>query len=98
MPKYVEITLLSKPGCHLCDAAREVVESTRAELASRIETVLEEVNILEDAQLARLHAEDIPVVFIAGKQHAIWRVDPDRLTKAIEKAAKPELFGRMKKK
>lgn len=98
MPKYVEIELLSKPGCHLCDDARSVIERTQQELAGRVATVLTEVNILEDQKLARLHAEDIPVVIVGGKQHAIWRVDPERLTAAIEKAAKPDLFGRTRMK
>lgn len=60
----------------------------------RIETTLDEVNILDDAALARKHSEDIPVVLINGKQHAIWRVDAVRLAAAIEKAAKPRLFRR----
>lgn len=85
----VQITLIGKPGCHLCDDAREVIEGVRAELAARgVETGLEEFDILQDPQLARLHAEEIPVVRIAGRQHAIWRVDRDRFAAAVEKAAK----------
>lgn len=58
-------------------------------------TVLEEINILQDETLARLHAEEIPVVLLNGKRHAIWRVDEDRLTAAIQKAArKTTLFTR----
>lgn len=98
MSKHVEITLLSKPGCHLCDEARQVVELTREKLETRIRTELEEINILEHPELARMHAEDIPVVLIDGRQHAIWRVDPARLERAIEKAVKPGLFGRIRSK
>ena len=87
MSKTVELLLLSKPGCHLCDDARAVVSQVRTELASRgIDTMLSERNILEDPALARLYAEDIPVLFVAGKQHAIWRVDAQKLTRAIERA------------
>lgn len=95
MPKRVEITLLSKPGCHLCDDARAVIDQVRSAFeGTRIDTVLDEVNILDDPQLARLHAEDIPVVLVNGRRHAIWRVDAARLAAAIEKAARPRLFGR----
>ncbi|MFT4233294.1 MAG: glutaredoxin family protein [Leucobacter sp.] len=86
----VHITLIGKPGCHLCDDAREVVAGVRAEMAVRgIATELEELDILADPELARRHAEDIPVVLIDGRRHAIWRVDPERLAAAVEKAAAP---------
>lgn len=88
MSKPVALSLFTKPGCHLCDDAREVIARVRAELDQRgVPTTLEERNILDDAELARLHSEDIPVVFIGTRRHAIWRVDPDRLTQAIVRAA-----------
>lgn len=88
MPQPVALTLLSKPGCHLCDDARAVIEGVRGSLADRgIETVLEERNILEDPELARRHAEDIPVLFVAERRHAIWRVDAQKLSDAVERAA-----------
>lgn len=84
----VEITLIGKPGCHLCDDARVVVESVRADLAARgIDTRLVERNILEDTALARTHSENIPVVLLGTKRHAIWRVDAAKLTAAIERQA-----------
>lgn len=96
MPKAVDITLLTKPGCHLCDDAREVIERVRSsrEMQS-IETTLTELDILQDEQLARLHSEEIPVVLLNGKRHAIWRVEEDRLAAGIAKAARgPKLFSR----
>ena len=87
--KTVQLTLIGKPGCHLCDDARAVIEAVRAELSGRgIPTDLEELDILQDAKLARLHAEDIPVVQIDGRRHAIHLVDAARLTAAIERAAR----------
>ncbi len=96
MPKTVAIKLLSKPGCHLCDDARAVIERVRSSTSEMgIATTLEELDILQDPALARLHSEDIPVVFIDGRRHTIWHVDEDRLTAALEKAAcKPRLFTR----
>ncbi|MFC5337555.1 glutaredoxin family protein [Leucobacter denitrificans] len=85
----VTLTLIGKPGCHLCDDARVVIEEVRGSVAkSGIDTELVERNILEDEQLARLHSEDIPVVLIGEKRHAIWRVDRDKLEAAITKAAR----------
>ena len=96
MSRTVAIKLLSKPGCHLCDDARAVIERVRSSISKNgIATTLEEFDILQDPELARLHSEEIPVVFIDGRRHAIWRVDEDRLTAALEKTARRlKLFAR----
>lgn len=84
----VSLTLIGKPGCHLCDDARAVVAGVRAQLGERgVDTELEELNILEDEQLARLYSEEIPVLRVNGKQHAIWRVDAEKLERAILRVA-----------
>lgn len=90
--RTVKLTLIGKPGCHLCDDARAVITDVRAKVSERgIETELVELDILQDQALARLHSESIPVVQINGKRHAILRVDDGRLTAAIEKAARGPL-------
>ena len=94
----VSLTLIGKPGCHLCDDARNVIEAVRSDLAARpgsqrVDTRLTELNILEDEQLARLHAENIPVVLIGEKRHAIWHVDREKFTTAVIKAAKRPRFS-----
>lgn len=92
----VQLTLIGKPGCHLCDDARAAIAEVRDELGRRgIVTELTELDILRDEELARRHSEDIPVVQLNGRRHAIWRVDPARLSAAVEKAARrPRLFSR----
>jgi glutaredoxin len=73
------VTLYSKPGCHLCDAARAVVEQVCAELDERYV----EVDIRSDPELSRRYAEEIPVTLVDGAQHDFWHVDPDRLRSAL---------------
>ncbi|MBC7723805.1 MAG: glutaredoxin family protein [Burkholderiaceae bacterium] len=83
------ITLISKPGCHLCDAAREVVLGVVAGLREqdpRLVMSVEELSILDDAALLDRYGEEIPVVLIDGRVHNIWRVDPARLRAAILEA------------
>lgn len=88
----VRLTLIGKPGCHLCDDARHVVDEVRERLAAAgVTTTYDELDITRDAALAELHAEYIPVVQIDGRRHAIWRVDPDRLAAAVTKAARNPL-------
>ena len=85
MPR-AELTLVSKPGCHLCDDARAVVAEVVTALADQAgapEIVVREVSILDDQALYDEHVEDIPVVLINGRVHTFWRVDPARLTNAL---------------
>lgn len=71
----------SKPGCHLCEVAEAIVERVCAELG----VGWERIDILDDPELTQAYGEQIPVTFVDGKQHDFWRVDPDRLRKALEK-------------
>jgi len=76
------VTLYTKPGCHLCEEARLVVEQVCAELGERFE----EVDITAGPgaeELMRTYGEEIPVTFVDGKQHDYWRVDPARLRAAL---------------
>jgi glutaredoxin len=80
------LTLIGKPGCHLCDDARDLVGSVVTKLAddpSAPEVVLEERSILDDAELHALYVEDIPVLLLNGKVHNYWRIDPLRLRTAL---------------
>lgn len=83
------LTLLTKPGCHLCDDARSVVAEVVDELAAAGSTApiaVEEVSILDDAALLDRYAEEIPVLLIDGRVHNIWRIDPVRLRAALLEA------------
>ena len=84
-----ELTLIGKPDCHLCDVAREVVETVVADLPDQVaDTVLiREASIAEDPALFDLWWEKIPVVLIDGALHAHWRVTPERLRTALMDAA-----------
>ncbi len=73
------VTLVGKPGCHLCDDAREVVLAVCAETG----TDVEEVSVLDDPVLNDRFGEFIPVVLIDGEQHDFWRISADRLRRAL---------------
>ena len=80
------ITLIGKPGCHLCDAARETIDTVVKQLeaeASAPGITVEELSIFDDPALLARYADEIPVVLINGRVHNIWRVDPDRLRAAL---------------
>ena len=72
------VTLLGKPGCHLCEAAREV-------LAGVVGTVVTDVDVLSDPVLADQWWEQIPVVLVDGAVVGYWRIDPARVRAALER-------------
>ena len=86
MTRDHRLTLIGKPGCHLCDDAREVVQAVMAEVEATDAApgiALDERSILDDAALAARYAEEIPVLLIDGEVHNYWRIDPVRLKTAL---------------
>jgi len=80
----LHVTLIGKPGCHLCDDARAVIDEVVAGLPSDGPTIeREELSILDDPALHDRHWEEIPVVLIDGRVHNYWRIDPERLRSAL---------------
>ncbi len=73
------VLLYGKPGCHLCDDARVVVERVCADLGEEYV----EVSILDDPALQDRFGEEIPVTFVDGRRHDFWRVDEQRLRQAL---------------
>ena len=73
------ITLYTRPGCHLCDDARAVIEAVCADLGESYE----EIDITGDDGLEDRFTEDVPVTFVDGRQHDFWRVDETRLRAAL---------------
>lgn len=76
----VTVELFGKPGCHLCDDARAVIDSV---LTSTADVELVERNILEDAEWFETMKNEIPVVTINGVRHAQWRVDAEEFRQAL---------------
>lgn len=73
------IELIGKPGCHLCEDARAVIERVADELG----VAWVERSILEDERLFTLYAELIPVTLVDGEVFEVYRVDEARLRAAL---------------
>jgi glutaredoxin len=78
-PDGARVRLYSKPGCHLCDQARQVIERVCTDLG----TSYDEVDITGSTELMSAYGEQIPVTFVDGRQHDFWRVDETRLRRAL---------------
>ena len=69
------VTLYGKPGCHLCDDARAVIEGVRAERGFE----LREVDVSLDPVLHREYGERIPVVAVDGAEAFEYHVNREEL-------------------
>jgi glutaredoxin len=73
------VTLYSRPGCHLCDDAREALERVHA----RAPFTLREVDIETDDALHARYLERIPVVALDGEELFDYFVDETALVGRI---------------
>ena len=73
------VTMYSRRNCHLCEVAKEVVESARNEADFDFEVVF----IDGDAGLEKEYGEEVPVTLINGKRHDYFRVDRTRFIEAV---------------
>ena len=73
------VTFYTRAGCHLCEAAREVVARVCADLGESFE----EVDVDGDEALRERFTDEVPVTFVDGRQHDFWRVDEERLKSAL---------------
>ena len=94
MSQTINVELIGKSGCHLCDDARVVVNAVigdfRAQntgVARHVQVDFAEHDILVDEELAKKYQDEIPVVLINGKVHNYWRIDPERLRSALDELA-----------
>jgi glutaredoxin len=78
----LEVTLYTRPGCHLCEEAKALMQPLLRQFCA----TLREVNIEEDQELARRYGMDIPVIFIGAHKAAKHRVDPQQFRRQLEEA------------
>ena len=76
------ITFYSRPGCHLCDDAREAL----APLAAELGFALEEVDIEADDELLARYLVRIPVIALDGEELFDFFVDEPQLLAALRSA------------
>jgi glutaredoxin len=75
-----EVTLYTRPGCHLCEEAKAAI----APLLLEFSAVLREVNVEKDAVLEARYGWDIPVIFIGARKAAKHRVDVEEFRRRLQ--------------
>jgi glutaredoxin len=80
----LDVTLYTRPGCHLCEEAKAVMEPLLREFGAR----LREVSIDEDAELKRRYSAEVPVIFLGARKAAKHRVEARQFRRQLESAAR----------
>ena len=73
------VTLYSRPGCHLCDDARDALERVHAQAPF----TLVEVDIESDDALHARYLERLPVIALDGEELFDYFVDETALVRRI---------------
>jgi glutaredoxin len=81
MTKPIEVEIYSRPGCHLCDEAKDVIERVRR----RVVFNLRVINIETDAALEKEYGEQIPVVFINGNKAFKYHVNENEFEQKVKR-------------
>lgn len=77
----VSVDVYSRPGCHLCDVAKDVLERVQQRFAFAMRII----NIETDPALEKSYGTEIPVVFINGSKAFKYRVDEAELERKIKR-------------
>jgi glutaredoxin len=78
----LDITLYSRPGCHLCEAAKVAIDPLLAEFGA----TLHEISIEGDVLLTERYGWDIPVLFIGARKAAKHRINVKQLRRQLKEA------------
>lgn len=77
-----DVTIYSRPGCHLCEEAKKEIAPLLKEFGAR----LTEINIDEDPELRARYDYDVPVVFLGARKAAKHRVDLTQFRRQLRDA------------
>jgi glutaredoxin len=77
-----EVTLYTRPGCHLCEEAKAAMTPLLREFGA----TLREVNIDEDPVLRERYGWDVPVIFLGARKVAKHRVDLEQFRRQLHEA------------
>jgi glutaredoxin len=82
MASKLEVTIYTRPACHLCEEAKAQI----APLLRRAGVILREVNIDSDPELRARYDFDVPVIFLSDRKVAKHRVDLQQFQRQLEDA------------
>jgi glutaredoxin len=77
------LVLLTRPGCHLCDVAKEAM----ARVAAASGETWEQRDVEADPELEAEYGDRLPVILLDGREHGYWRVEEERLLRDLRRGS-----------
>jgi glutaredoxin len=77
-----EVTLYTRPGCHLCEEAKAAITPLLREFGAS----LREVNIDDDLVLRERYGWDVPVIYLGARKVAKHRVNLEQFRRQLREA------------
>ena len=84
MSERAQVIVYTRPGCHLCEEAKEEILAA----GSADSYVLEEVNIETDPELVKLYGWEIPVITINGIKAFKYRLTAAEFRRKLKRLAR----------
>jgi glutaredoxin len=78
-PADHQVTLVTRVGCHLCEAAEQLLQR----LSSELGFAYRGLDVDAAPELRDEYSDRVPVILIDGKEHGYWRVEEARFRKAV---------------
>jgi len=91
MNAALQITVIGRHGCHLCEEAQNILAGVIARFAAEnplIEYVIDDVDVDSDLELRDKYSDEVPVLLINGQQVAFLRFDAERIYARLGDLAK----------
>jgi glutaredoxin len=79
MSSDARLTLITRPGCHLCEDAKAALDRVVAVTGDK----WVEKDVTGDVEAERDYGDRLPVVLLDGKEHGYWRVEEERLLRDL---------------
>jgi hypothetical protein len=86
--REINISLITRANCHLCDVASDALARVVARFAGEfpvVEYTVENIDIDQHPELLDRYSDEVPVVLLNGEQQSFWRIDEERLYAALAK-------------
>jgi glutaredoxin len=78
-PATERVTLVTREGCHLCDDARLAL----ARVVEPLGIGWTEIDVDADPETLDAYGDRVPVILVDGREHGYWRVEEERLRRAL---------------
>ncbi len=78
----IHVTILSKPGCHLCEVTLKIARRVRADLTFEIAYV----DISSSDEATARYGTRIPIVLIDGREYLSGKITEGELRRAVKRA------------